>query len=287
MAMKTKRYLAIALAVVLPGLPGAVLAGSENGYRVTEPPGFPIYNTNAPSVWAASNGHSVVWTAGGSAKLTNGYPNSVDDTPSTANYRLIESALGSTAEHIKPEYYLGDQLEAPTNVNWDATYARLTNSAAYSNQAVFFDASTPGIFLAQGGLVQVVWVLSNGTSETNSYQVSGSSRGKPYRIYWTDEPYNGPPVDLTGKFVKFYGDPGILTLELGAVTNNAGGMVSVSTNVVRGLFLDPATHWLKALGGVYKEIIGRHYPAMAVVQVVALIEDRAKVEIEATAILPD
>lgn len=44
---------------------------------------------------------------------------------------------------------------------------------------------------------------------------------------------------------------------------------------------------LKALGGVYKEIIGRHYPAMAVVQVVALIEDRAKVEIEATAILPD
>lgn len=44
---------------------------------------------------------------------------------------------------------------------------------------------------------------------------------------------------------------------------------------------------LKTLGGVYKEIIGRHYPAMAVVQVVALIEDRAKVEIEATAILPD
>lgn len=43
---------------------------------------------------------------------------------------------------------------------------------------------------------------------------------------------------------------------------------------------------LKGLGAVYKEIIGRHYPAMALVQVVALVEDRAKVEIEATAILP-
>lgn len=43
---------------------------------------------------------------------------------------------------------------------------------------------------------------------------------------------------------------------------------------------------LKNIGRVYKEIIGRHYPAMALVQVVALVEDRAKVEIEATAILP-
>lgn len=44
---------------------------------------------------------------------------------------------------------------------------------------------------------------------------------------------------------------------------------------------------LRDLGRVYKEIIGRHYPAMALVQVVALVEDRAKVEIEATAVVPD
>ena len=257
--MKTKRWMTIVLAVALHGLPGAVRAGSENGYRVTAPPAFPLFNTSAPSAWAASNGHSVVWTAAGSGRTTNGYPNSVDTTPSTRDYRLVESALGSTAEHIKPEYYLGDQLEAPTNVDWNATFARLTNSAAYSNQAVFFDASTPGIFLAQGGLVQVVWVLGNGTRETNSYQVSGSSRDKPYRIYWTDEPYNGPPVDLTGKFVKFYGDPGILTLVQGPVTNNAGGMISVSTNVVRGLFLDPASHWLKALGGIQGRVVMGYY----------------------------
>lgn len=43
---------------------------------------------------------------------------------------------------------------------------------------------------------------------------------------------------------------------------------------------------LRALGTAYKRIIGRHYPAMALVQVVALVEDRAKVEIEATAVIP-
>jgi enamine deaminase RidA (YjgF/YER057c/UK114 family) len=44
---------------------------------------------------------------------------------------------------------------------------------------------------------------------------------------------------------------------------------------------------LKGLGQAYREVIGRHFPAMAAVQVVALIEDRAKVEIQAIAVVPD
>ena len=43
---------------------------------------------------------------------------------------------------------------------------------------------------------------------------------------------------------------------------------------------------LRELGRVYRDIIGKHFPAMALVQVVALVEDRAKVEIEATAVVP-
>ena len=42
-----------------------------------------------------------------------------------------------------------------------------------------------------------------------------------------------------------------------------------------------------ALGRVYREIVGRHFPAMTAVEVKALIEDRARVEIEATAVIPD
>jgi enamine deaminase RidA (YjgF/YER057c/UK114 family) len=43
---------------------------------------------------------------------------------------------------------------------------------------------------------------------------------------------------------------------------------------------------IKEVGAAYRELIGRHYPAMAVVQVVALMEDDAKVEIETTAVIP-
>jgi enamine deaminase RidA (YjgF/YER057c/UK114 family) len=42
-----------------------------------------------------------------------------------------------------------------------------------------------------------------------------------------------------------------------------------------------------ALGAAYREIIGAHYPAMTAVAVSALIEDRARVEIEVTAVVPD
>lgn len=47
-------------------------------------------------------------------------------------------------------------------------------------------------------------------------------------------------------------------------------------------YLDAA----RELGNAYKEILGDHYPAMSLVQVAALLEDRARVEIEATAVLP-
>lgn len=41
---------------------------------------------------------------------------------------------------------------------------------------------------------------------------------------------------------------------------------------------------LRAIGVVYREVMGKNFPAMSVVQVTALIEDRAKIEIEVTAV---
>lgn len=54
-------------------------------------------------------------------------------------------------------------------------------------------------------------------------------------------------------------------------------------------FIDKAEYLanLKGIGEAYRDVIGRHFPAMAAVQVVALVEDRAKVEIQATAVVPD
>src|SRR5262249_16203246 len=43
---------------------------------------------------------------------------------------------------------------------------------------------------------------------------------------------------------------------------------------------------LNALGASYREVMGRHFPAMAVVEVTRLVEPLARLEIEATAVLP-
>jgi len=44
---------------------------------------------------------------------------------------------------------------------------------------------------------------------------------------------------------------------------------------------------LKDVGAAYRELMGRHYPTMAVVQVGGLVEDQARLEIEATAVIPE
>jgi len=48
-------------------------------------------------------------------------------------------------------------------------------------------------------------------------------------------------------------------------------------------YLDAA----KGVGAAYREVIGRHFPVMTAVEVSALMEERAKVEIEVTAVMPD
>jgi enamine deaminase RidA (YjgF/YER057c/UK114 family) len=51
--------------------------------------------------------------------------------------------------------------------------------------------------------------------------------------------------------------------------------------------LDEYRAEVKEIGAAYRDVIGRHYPPMSVVQVVSLVEQGAKVEIEATAVVPD
>ena len=43
----------------------------------------------------------------------------------------------------------------------------------------------------------------------------------------------------------------------------------------------------REIGAAYREIIGNHYPTMSVIVVSGLLEQRARVEIEATAVIPE
>lgn len=73
-----------------------------------------------------------------------------------------------------------------------------------------------------------------------------------------------------------------------AIVEAAGG---VATDIVRMTIyvtdLPAYRSSLPAIGAVWRQRMGRHYPAMALLGVAGLVEPRAKVEIEATCVLPD
>ena len=73
-----------------------------------------------------------------------------------------------------------------------------------------------------------------------------------------------------------------------AVLAEAGGEPRHITSMT-WYFTDKAEYVgnLKGIGEAYRDVIGRHFPAMAAMQVVALVEDRAKVEIQAMAVIPE
>ena len=67
----------------------------------------------------------------------------------------------------------------------------------------------------------------------------------------------------------------------GAYPKNIARLTCYVTSI--DVYLDSA----KEIGAAWREIMGRHYPAMALVEVVRLVERDAKVEIEATAVVPE
>ncbi|CCF21711.1 conserved hypothetical protein [Pseudorhizobium banfieldiae] len=69
----------------------------------------------------------------------------------------------------------------------------------------------------------------------------------------------------------------------------AGGAGPEHVTTMTWYFTDKAEYLanLKGIGQAYREIMGRNFPAMAAMQVTALIEDRAKIEIQAIAVVPE
>jgi enamine deaminase RidA (YjgF/YER057c/UK114 family) len=93
--------------------------------------------------------------------------------------------------------------------------------------------------------------------------------------------------DATGVFAQgFLPQLRQTLINIKAVVEAGGGQVE---DIVRLTWYvtDIATYRasLKEMGPVYREVLGRHFPAMAVVQVVALVEPQALIEIEATAVV--
>jgi enamine deaminase RidA (YjgF/YER057c/UK114 family) len=98
------------------------------------------------------------------------------------------------------------------------------------------------------------------------------------QIGW-DETGAFPSVDMAGQVGQALRNIVAVLSEAGAGPENVARLTWYITDRTEYLAS------LKEIGAAYREVMGRHFPAMAVVEVTALIEADARVEIEATAVV--
>ncbi|HOX59961.1 MAG TPA: LamG domain-containing protein [Candidatus Paceibacterota bacterium] len=242
---KLKR-LGLAWALAAMGAwPSALLAADIGGHRVQFPTRpLPVYNTNTPNLWASTNLTSVPINAGGNTVVrTNDtgvrrYPYNVYDAASTneptgyqASHALPYSSFGHVVTGNRPDYFLGDQIAAPTEVlgtNWFINWAAMGQTNISPANAIY-EPSVQQVYAIGGGQVTITWVFTDGASNTNitrTYLVSGTPSGRPFRVYWTEPPYGAPTINLQGRHVKFHWNNSITAPQ----TNSSG--------LVRGLMVD-------------------------------------------------
>jgi enamine deaminase RidA (YjgF/YER057c/UK114 family) len=85
-----------------------------------------------------------------------------------------------------------------------------------------------------------------------------------------------------------------LTAQVGQALRNIEAVLACAGAGVRDIArmtwyvvdLDEYRRERRAIGDVYRDVMGDHYPAMSLVQVAGLVEPGARVEIEATAVIP-
>jgi hypothetical protein len=170
---------------------------------------------------------------------------------------LSGAEAGFAYERTKSEYYLGDEINPPDDVDWDKTYERFL---ADKPKGLLFDPVDKRVFITEGGTISMAWVREDGSTFDMSYVVSMTCSGRPRRIYWTDSPYNAPGIDLAGKFVKFFGPSELVTPRYGTVTNVVAGVQQVIENkIVSGLSLDTASRILYAHGELEGQVVLVYY----------------------------
>ena len=229
---------------------------ADAGYTLGVP-GAPVLRNTASTnenAWLSAN---AVYPAMAIGAITD-VRLSAQSVAGEARVGLVASEGGFPLERTKPEYYLGDQIEAPEGTDWTKTYDEYV--AHGSDPAFLFDPSGERVFAARGGTQTFTWHLAGGSSVEMTYVLAPSCLGRPRRIYWTDYPYNGPAIDLNGKFVKFFGPESLVKPVYGVYTNNAAGMAQVISNrVVSGLFVDSSTKMLYAYGRLQGQVLMAYY----------------------------
>ena len=166
----------------------------------------------------------------------------VSTKDATMKWGLAAWTIGRTLSEQPPDAKLGDfcsdLVYDPEDIDWVATIE--ANRSLVAEGRILFDTGATNayerlIFTASGAM-EITWKTKSGDSSSRTYNIGSYSSARPYRLFATrvDEVNSAAFIDLTGKFVKFFGDPKLLTSRYAMTT--AG-----TSNVVWGLDYNPAT----------------------------------------------
>ena len=147
---------------------------------------------------------------------------------------------GRTLSEQSPSAKIGDfcrDIPLSRTIDWKKTIE--ANAEAVAAGLILFDQGSTNprerLLFTASGAVTVTWVKKDGTSELRTYQVGATSSSRPYRVYATrvDEGNSAAFIDLSGKFVKFFGDSRLLSSRWETTGSGSSGV----SNVVYGLVM--------------------------------------------------
>ena len=172
-------------------------------------------------------------------------------------YRLHRATVGATLSEQREDFSLGQFLSVlpaadPNDIDWVATRAAILDSAACrEGRVTYIDSETDPrrrILFTGGGAVEIPWRFDAGSAAAEQYgmrypkvyNIARASSARPFKLFWTEPPFNAPAINLTGKHVRIFGKSSIVDPQWEVV---AGGAAS---NVVRGVVFDVNSQTLRA-----------------------------------------
>ena len=168
---------------------------------------------------------------------------SISTKNAAMQWTLAAWTVGRTLSEQPPDAKLGDFCTdipyEPGEIDWSATIT--ANSELVSRGQILFNMGATNeserVIFTGSGATEMTWVARNGDSMMQTYSVGSSSSARPYRIFATrvDEGNTAAYIDLTGKFVKFFGDPALLQSRYKETSPGSG-----VSNVVYGIDYDPS-----------------------------------------------
>ena len=175
---------------------------------------------------------------------------SASATSATVSWSLSAWSVGRMISEQPPDAKVGEFLKRfprePDDIDWDGTFAAIRASEAASQGYIQIVGGTTNLnemlLITRSGAMAVPFVLKDGSRVESVYTFSAATAARPYRLFATrrDEGNSAAFIDLTGRFVRFFGDPAIIAPRY--------AMTSAGTsNVVWGIDYDPAlSHMLTA-----------------------------------------